>query len=241
MRTALLSRSVLAAFLMLPLTQVLADEAKELKGPVLHLEAQAYTEVEQDTVVITLQATRQSSEQAIVTKELSETVSAILKDAKGQDVVKVSSGNYYVRPQHDKDGKVTAWIGQSQLLLESTNMPAASELAAKYQDKMPVANVSFTVSKQTRNAAEKDLMTEAAKAFRQRAQAMSTALGYGSFQIKEVHLGGSGAVYRSPKSYRSEMVMMSAAPSMADALPIDSGTEDVTLSLNGSIYLLDKK
>ena len=45
MRTALLSRSVLAAFLMLPLTQVLADEAKELKGPVLHLEAQAYTEV----------------------------------------------------------------------------------------------------------------------------------------------------------------------------------------------------
>lgn len=240
MRTTFLSRSLLAIALMLPLAVTQADESKELKDPVLHLEAQAYTEVEQDTVVITLQATRQSSEQAVVTKALSETVAAVLKAVKSQDKVKVSSGNYYVRPQYDSDGKVTAWIGQSQLLFESTDMAAASELAAKHQDAMPISNVSFTVSKMARSAAEKELMTEAASAFAQRAQTMAMALGYEKYQIKEVHLSGSGAVYRSPKNYGAERMLM-AAPASADALPIDSGTEDVTLSLNGSIYLLDKK
>lgn len=244
MRTTLFSRSVFVAALMLPLSVTVADEKPRshfMSHPVLNLEAQAYTDIEQDTVTITLQATRQSSEQAVVTKELSETVSAVLAEAKKQDKVKVSSGNYYVRPQHDKDGVITSWVGQSQLLFESTDMTAASELAAKYQDKMPIANVRFSVSKQARSQAEQQLMTETAKAFEQRAQAMAQALGFEGFKIKEVHFGGSGAVYRNAKSYSADMPMLAAAPASAELLPIDSGTEEISLSLNGAIYLLDKK
>lgn len=240
MRNRLLPRALLTASLLLPLGAVWAAQpSTEAKSPVLHLEAQAYTEIDQDTVIITLQATHQSSEQSVVTQALAQTVAAVLDEVKTQDVVKVSSGHYSVRPQHDKEGRITAWIGQSQLLFESTDMKAASELAAKYQEKMPVSNVAFTVSKAARNQAEKALMSEAAQAFQERAQEMALALGYEHFAIKELHLGGSGAVYRAPKSYRTEM-MMAAAPA-ADSLPIHQGTEEVSLSLNGSIYLLDKK
>lgn len=245
-KATLLSKTLASASLASVLTfpfSVLATEEnqntlKSAQHPILSLDAQAYIEVDQDTVIITLQATRQSSEQDVVTKELSQIVSAVLNDVKKQDKVKISSGNYYVRPQIDKDGKVTGWQGQSQLLFESTDLAAASELAAKYQDKMPVANVSFTVSKKARFDAEQELMTDAVQLFNQRAQTMATALGYGQFEIKEIQLGSSGGAYRSPKSYSERGLMMSAS---ADSIPIDSGTEDITLSLSGAIYLLDKK
>lgn len=245
-KTTLLSKTLLVAAmattLAFPLSTLATPEIqpapKAAKAPVLNLDAQAYIEVEQDTVIITLQATRQSSEQEVVTKDLSQTVSAVLTDAKKQDKVKVSSGNYYVRPQYDQAGKVTGWEGQSQLLFESTDMAAASELAAKYQDKMPVSNVGFTVSKKARFQAEQALMGDVVQIFNQRAQTMADALGYRHFEIKEIQLGSSGGVYRSPKSYNERGVMMAA---VADSIPIDSGTEDITLSLNGAIYLLDKK
>lgn len=245
-KITLLSKTIvsasLASVLVFPFTVLATEEnqsrLKTAQHPVLSLDAQAYLEVNQDTVIITLQATRQSSEQDVVTKELSQTVSAVLSDAKKQDKVKISSGNYYVRPQNDKDGKVTGWQGQSQLLFESTDITAASELAAKYQNQMPVANVSFTVSKKARFEAEQALMTDAVQLFNQRAQAMTSALGYDHFKIKDMQLGSSGGMYRSPKSYNERGLMMAAS---ADSIPIDSGTEDITLSLSGAIYLLDKK
>ena len=227
---------LLSAALLLPISGVLAQTVQP-EPPVLNLDAQAYTEVNQDTVIITLQASSQSSEQEVVTKALSQTVSAVLEAVKAQDKVKVSSGNYYVRPQY-KDGVVTAWQGQSQLLFESTDISAASELAAQYQDKMPVANISFSVSKKARAAAEQQLMLDVVGVFNQRAQTMAAALGYSRFEIKDMQLGGSGAVFRRPAAY-SEAMLMSVAK--ADALPIESGTEDITLSLSGAIYLLDEK
>lgn len=228
---------LLSAVLLVPLGSVMAQKPKP-ELPVLNLEAQAYTEVDQDTVIITLQASRQSSEQSVVSKELSETVSSVLEELKKQNKVKVSTGSYYVRPQYNKEGQITNWQGQSQLLLESTDISAASELAAKYQDKMPVANIRFSVSKQARYQAERQLMLDVVEAFSQRAQTMATALGYAGFDIKDMQLGSSGAMYRSPPAY-SDGMMRSAA--VAEALPLERGTEDITLSLSGAIYLLDKK
>lgn len=238
MRATWLSYLVAASFALGAVGTVHAEPSKKQPDPTLHLEAQAFTEVAQDTVMITLQATRQSSEQAVVTQQLTEVVSTVLAEVKKQDVVKVSSGNYYVRPQHDKDGNLTRWIGQSQLLFESTDIAAAAQLAAQYQNQMPIANVSFSVSKQARTQVEAQLITDAAAAFKQRAETMAAALGYGAYELKEMHLGGSGAVF---KAQRAQFDMMSAAATMSESLPIDSGTEEISLSLSGSIYLRDKK
>lgn len=238
MRTTGLSYLVVASLAIGSIGVAHAEPFKKHRPPTLQLEAQAVTEVAQDTVIITLQATRQSSEQSVVTQQLSEIVSTVLTEVKKQETVKVSSGNYYVRPQHDKDGKIATWVGQSQLLFESTDIAAASKLAAQYQDQMPIANVSFFVSKQARTQVEAQLMTDAAQAFKQRAQTMASALGYESYELKEMNLGGSGAVY---KAQRAQFDMVSATAARAESLPIDSGTEEISLSLNGSIYLLDKK
>lgn len=238
MRTTWLSYLLAASFAIGAAGVAQAEHPKKPPHPTLQLDAQAFTEVAQDTVIITLQATRQSSEQGGVTQQLTEVVGAVLAEVKKQDVVQVSSGNYSVRPQYDKDGKLTSWLGQSQLLFESTDIKAASTLAAQYQEQMPVANVSFSVSKQARSQVEAQLMTDAAQAFKQRAETMAAALGYGSYELKEMNLGGSGAMYRAQ---RPQFDMVRAAVAMSESLPIDSGTEEISLSLNGSIYLLDKK
>lgn len=239
MRHLVLSAVLIAG--LCPALQASADNvvANQVKIPSLSLEAQVFTEVDQDTVTITLQATKQDNDQAVITKALAETVNSVLSQLKTQDLVKVSTGNYSVRPRYNKDGEVTGWYGQSQIYLESTNIKAASELAAKYQEVMPVSHVAFSVSKAARAKVEEQLMQEVASAFSARATAMAHSLGYQNFQIKDINLGGSGAVYRT-NSYKHDM--MAASPAVAaEALPIDAGTDTVTLSLQGSVYLLDKK
>ena len=230
----LLSLSIPASAFFMPVA--VADSASN-SHPVLNLDAQAYAEVQHDTVIITLQATKQSADQAEVTKALSETVSTVLEELKKQDKVKVSTGNYYVRPQQNKEGDITAWQGRSELILESTQMAEAADLAAAYQNQMPVANVRFTVSREARSETEQKLMTDVVAAFNQRAQTMTAALHFDSFEIKEMQLGGGGAIHpRSVSFAASPMMKADSAP-----IPLESGTEELSLSLSGSIYLLGKK
>lgn len=233
-----LSGVVLALGLALGINAAQASDFKKRQPPTLSLEAQAYTQVEPDTVTITLQLTSQSSEQDVVTRQLNETVSSVLEQLKKQDQVKVRTGSYFVRPQYDDKGKLTEWRGQAQLLLSSTQIKAASELAAQYQDQMPVANVQFSISKQLRSQTEDQLLADAADAFKQRAQSLAQALGYAGFEIKEINVGGQGAVYSTAPQFEMAALRTSAAPK---SLPIHAGSEELHLSLNGSVYLLDKK
>lgn len=239
MHTTLQLKALVAALVVssASFAQAVAVPPNPVSPPILNLDTQVFTEVKQDTVIIVLRASTSSSEQDVVTKTLSQTVSDVLAELKKQDKVKVSTGSYYVRPQHDKDGKPTGWVGNSDLLLESTDLQAASTLAAQFQDKMPVANVSFTVSKAAQAQAEQSLTTEVTEAFRLRAQQMAEALGFQSFTIKELSLGGNGVVYRP----QAKAMMMASPSAQQDSLAIESGTEDIRLSLQGSIYLLDKK
>ena len=61
MRTTWLSSLAVTSLTLSLLSAAHAEPSSLRKLPILNLEAQAYTEVQQDTVTITLQATRQSS------------------------------------------------------------------------------------------------------------------------------------------------------------------------------------
>lgn len=202
--------------------------------PQATLEAQAYKEVRQDTVTITLAKEVSDPSQAAIIKALSDSLESVMKDAKAADKVESRSGNYRIWPHHNDKGAITNWRGRAEIILTSKDFEAASELAGQLSDRMPVAGIQFSVASETRAKYEQELLADAAQAFKDRAQALAGALGFESFSIKEINLGGFGQPYQpAPRM----MAMAVSADESRARVPIEPGTEQVTVTMQGTIFL----
>jgi len=206
--------------------------------PRLTLQAAAASDVQQDTVTITLASEIEAASQAEVSKSLTEALDAAVKQAKAAPqagAVKVRNGAYRLWPSTNRDGKITAWRGRAEILLESRDFPAASALAGALSEKMPMAGLAFSLSDEARQAEERRLLEQAANAFRDRAQAAAKAFGFAGYKIRDLDLGGSGTVQAPPR------MMAMAAPASAEFkradVPLEADTVTVTISVNGTVEL----
>lgn len=208
------------------------------KWPQATLQAQANAEVDHDTVRITLAVEISDASQDGVAQALTQTLKTAMDRAlENAGPVNVNSGNYRVWPMNDREGKISNWRGRTEIHLESTDFAAASELAATLTDLMAIASVNFSVSPQTRAAQEQALLKQAAQAFRGRAQALTDAMGYTSYSLRTVDLSGSGAHYEVASRGMAQAAMFKTA----DSIPLEGGTETVSVSIHGSIFLIGEK
>jgi predicted secreted protein len=202
---------------------------------VLSLAAQASADVPQDVVDITLFYEQEAQDPASLTSVLNQRADAELRQAKGVDNVTAHSGSFTVYPSTDRDGRISAWRGRTEVVLESKDFAAASKLAGKMSDSMQVGSVTFSLSPEAQRAAEQKLSTQAIASFKQQAQSSAQAFGYSGYAIREVNIGHNGS---SPRP-----VMMMAARSMgADAkmsapMALEGGTSTVTVNVSGSVQM----
>ncbi len=209
---------------------------KDARYPRLSLQAEAVSEVPEDTVEITLAVEIEGTDQTEVARQLAERLNPSMEEAKEQSEVKVRSGGFRVWPSTDRDGKITAWRGRAELILESQNIPAASELAARLSQGMVISSLSFSLSPEARAVEEQRLLKEAAAAFSQRATDAAKAFGFDGYRIHTLNLGGGGTVF----SQRPETLMARAAFASDAAMPapqLEPGRARVTVMVQGEVVL----
>jgi predicted secreted protein len=202
---------------------------------VLSLNAQASSEVPQDVVNITLFYEQEASDPSALTTSLNQRADAALRQAKGVSGVTARTGSFSIYPSTDRDGRISAWRGRTEVVLESHDFAAASKLAGQMAANMQVGNVQFSLSPEAQRAAEQKLTGEAIASFRQQAGAAAQAFGYSGYSIREVNVGQNGVMPRP-------VMMMSARAMGADAkaaapLPLEAGTSTVTVNVSGSVQM----
>ncbi len=202
---------------------------------VLSLNAQASVEVPQDVVNITLFYEQEAGDPSALTSALNERADAALRQAKGVSGVTARTGSFSIYPSTDRDGRISAWRGRTEVVLESHDFAAASKLAGQMASNMQVGNVQFSLSPTAQRAAEQKLTGEAIASFRQQAGSAAQAFGYSGYSIREVNVGQTGVMPRP--------VMMMAARSMsadskvAAPVPLEGGTSTVTVTVSGSVQM----
>ncbi|GGD56641.1 hypothetical protein GCM10010985_07990 [Caballeronia grimmiae] len=202
---------------------------------VLSLSAQASTQVPQDVVTITLFYEQEAADPSSLTTTLNQRAEAALREAKGVDGVTAKSGAFSVYPSTDRDGKISAWRGRTEVVLESHDFAAASKLAGKMSASMQVSNVTFSLSPEAQRAAAQKLSTQAIDSFRKQAQAAAQAFGYSSFTIREVNVGQSGVAPRPVMMMQARG--MNADAKMAAPMALEAGTTMVTVDVSGSVQM----
>lgn len=214
-----------------------ADNAtvmQSVPSGVLSLSAQASAEVPQDVVEITLFYEQEASDAASLTNALNQHADAALKQAKGVAGVKVRTGTFSIYPTTDRDGRISAWRGRTEIILQSRDFAAASRLAGQLNLTMQVGSVAYSLSPEAQRAASEKLTTEAIDNFRAQAKSSANAFGYSGYTIREVDVGRNAA---PPPRPMFAMRAMAAEAKAAAPLPVEAGTSTVTVNVSGSVQM----
>src|ERR1700722_2245078 len=190
---------------------------------VLSLAAQASEDVPQDVVDITLFYEQEAKDPASLTTVLNQRAEGALRQAKSGENVTAHSGSFTVYPSTDRDGRISAWRGRTEVELESKDFAAASQLAGKMSDSMQVGSVTFSLSPEAQRAAEQKLSMQAIASFRQQAQSSAQAFGYNGSSPRPVMLMAARNMNGDAK--------------MSAPMALEAGTSTVTVNVSGSVQM----
>jgi len=216
--------------------QVQQSQDTGAHAPELTLQASASSDVQQDTVRITLAAELDAASQAAAGKALTAALDDAVKRAQGVKGVEVRTGGYNVWPNTNEKGKIQNWRGRGEITLESKDFAAASALASKLSDKTAISQINFVLSREAREAEERKLLSQAAQAFRDRALAAATAFGFSGYRVRSLELSGGGSPTPVPRPMGMQMMAKSSQAEAAD-VPLEAGKVTVSISVNGTVAL----
>ena len=203
---------------------------------VIQLAANGSVEVQQDLLTISMSATREGADATVIQTQLKAALETALAEAKrsaqpGQ--LDVRTGNFSLYPRYGRDGKITAWQGTTELVIEGRDFARISATAGKIQT-LTMGQVSFGLSREQRLKVEGDAQNQAIERFKARAADIAKSFGFAAYTLREV------AVNTGDQGYvpRPQVMAMESKSSMSDvAVPVEAGKATVTVTVSGSVQL----
>lgn len=199
--------------------------------PVVELSAEAVLPAANDLARATVFAEASGTAPGELSKQVNQSIAEALKTARAYPGIKTQSSGSSTYPVYAKNGKIESWRMRSEILLESGDTAALSELLGKLQASLGVSSLVMQPSPETRRKAENEAMLEAVALFRERAKLLAGSLGKG-YTIKQLAVNTEGRIIQ-PRIRAAARVMASDAAPM----PMESGESQVSVSISGKIEL----
>jgi len=204
-------------------------------GALIDLAAEAGRPAANDMVRASVYSEASGSNPADLARQVNGNIGEALKLIREKKGVTVKSGNQSTYPIYTQSRKIDGWRMRSELLIESKDFGAVSELLGRLQQmRLAVGDIAQMPSPETRRQVEDEAMREAIRAFQNRAAVVGEQLGKG-WKIKQMHINqGGGSPVPIMRGARAAMLAADAAPA-----PIEAGESTITTHVTGQIELED--
>lgn len=204
-------------------------------GALIDLAAEAGRPAANDMVRASVYSEASGSNPADLARQVNGNIGEALKLIREKKGVTVKSGNQSTYPIYTQSRKIDGWRMRSELLIESRDFGAVSELLGRLQQmRLAVGDIAQMPSPETRRQVEDEAMREAIRAFQNRAAVVAEQLGKG-WKIKQMHINqGGGSPVPIMRGARATMLAAEAAPA-----PIEAGESTITTNVTGQIELDD--
>ena len=169
-------------------------------------------------------------------RRVNQIIANALATAKTHTEVKVKTGSSNTYPVYAKNSRsIESWRMRSELLLESRDAAALSELIGKLQSSLAVGSLNFSPAPDTLRKIDDATALDALAVFQDKASRYAAALGK-PYRIVSINIGSNGV---SPAPTRYDNMRMKSAMSAAAPLPTEAGESQIIVSVSGQIELLD--
>lgn len=198
------------------------------------LDGVATREISNDVVAISFEAQRQGA----VAQDVQVQLRAAVREALDQiqphlapELVEVTTDSFQVQPQYNTKGKMDGYLGIAVITIKGTDTAKIAQLASDVKTMM-VTGSQNSVSRKRRTSVEAELMASAIADFRAKADAITEAFGYKSWQLVTSRVSTG-----QERSYGGGKVMAASAMggAMESMQSIESGKSTMTGSVSGTI------
>ena len=218
-----------------------AERATDESAPanVVNLSASGFLTVPQDWLTVRLNATREGDDAAAVQAQLrtaldSGTATARAAVAPNQQL-QARSGAFGVYPRYDKNGKISGWQGNAELVLEGRDFTRIANTAGKIQT-LTIAGMDFSLSRETQQKLESDVQALAIDRFKSRAKEVAKGFGFNDFRLREINISSADEGGGMPQPRMMAMDAKSFS-SVSKAVAMEPGTSKVNVTVSGSVVL----
>ena len=198
----------------------------------VNLSASAQGKAANDILVAVLFNRSEGPSAEPLAAEVNKAISAAIELARKVPEITVQTLDYQTFPTYQNQ-KVTGWSVQQSIRLESKNTQKLSHLIAELQKTLKVESINYQVSPEILRITEDRLMSEALKAFQQRAELVTRELGRKRYRVValEVNTGGATPPPFRPGARAMAMDVVAAPPA------IEAGEQSVTVTVQGTVEL----
>ena len=186
---------------------------------------------------MSLNTTREGSDATTVQNQLKQALDAALTVARASakpQQLEVRTGQFSLYPRYDRNGKITGWQGNTELVLEGRDFALISATAGKIQT-LTMSGTSFSLSREARRKLESDVQAMAIERFKARADEVSKGFGFGGYSLREISVSSADQEVRP---FQPRAMAMEAKAAMSDAaVPVEAGKSTVNVTVSGSIQL----
>lgn len=226
-------KALVAGMLMLALSAQ-ATESKP-SGTLIDFHAQAQRSAPNDLGQATLYFEANGPQTAELAKRVNQVISAAMATSKAHTSVKVKSGGNQTYPIYGKNSRtIESWRMRSELLLESLDAAALSELVGKLQATLVVGSLNFSPAPETLRRVDDEAAMDALAVFQTKAARYAAALKK-QYRIVSMNIGSNGVSPAPTPRY----AMMKSAAYAAESMPVEAGDSQVVVTVSGQIELLE--
>lgn len=197
-------------------------------------QVQVEQQASNDEITVSMAVELDDEDAARLAGEINRRMQSALEMAAKVDGVQVKTGNYSIRPVHNRDQRLDHWHGAQTLILNGQDMQAMTALMQQLQPDMLVKSTRFSVSPARRETLQREMLATALAKFRERADAITRGLGFARYRLVRLQIdppaGNPAPVY--------SLAMADSAPRAVSTPPaLQSGWSDLALRVSGTIEM----
>ncbi|TDQ56506.1 putative secreted protein [Mesocricetibacter intestinalis] len=225
-------------FLFAALLLPMAAYASAEKDNLVSFEVQSERELPRDLFQVRMFLNEEGQNLKNLNKVISDKLVQATELIKKQQAVEIQSNNRQTHVRYDDKGRKTGWRGSAELVLQSKDSTALSQLIDELSGLMAIDNVNATVSSQSLARIEEEMTKEILGKFRHKAELISTSLQAKGYNI--VRLDILAPSQRYPESEPRLYKMAAARNLERDTGPVqlEGGKAVIHMQLNGQIGLI---
>lgn len=233
---SIVSRRILAGLAVALLWAPLAQAAEPPRENLVSFSSSANLEVTKDLLGITLQVVRDGNDAGAVQAQLKQVLDAALAEAKkaaAPGAMEVRTGHFSLFPRYGKEGRISGWQGQAELVLEGKDSQRVAQTAGRLTG-MNVTSVGYSISRELIDKHEAEVTAQAIRKYRAKALEYAQQFGFSGYQLREVNVqateqGGGVQPY---------LVRAKAQMAASDApVPVEPGKGLISATVSGSVQL----
>ena len=204
---------------------------------VISLSDSATLEVPMDWLTVVYSSVREGTDANQVQSQLRQDLDSALSQARnvakpGQ--LQVRTGGFSLHPRHSPQGRISGWQGQAELVVEGRDTQAIAQLMGRLQT-LNIARVGWSLSREAREGVEAEVTAQAIARFRSRAEAVTRHFGLSGYRLREISVSSSDPA--APPQQPMLRTQALRAMSADEALPVQAGTAQVSVSVSGSVQM----